>query len=144
MKKIKLNRHKGKSCLWAFVDNEDYEKVNKYRWFITTVGYVETLMGGKKQYLHRFLLNFPSQIVDHINQNKLDNRKINLRLANKRINAFNSKIRCDNKTGRKGVCFSGGKYIATIWLNGKQIYLGSSYSYDKAVVLRERGELLYV
>lgn len=45
----------------------------------------------------------PGLVVDHINTNKFDNRKENLRWATKSQNALNTKAHKDNKTGYKGV-----------------------------------------
>jgi len=67
-----------------------------------------------------------SEAVDHVNGNPLDNRRINLRLASKSQNAANAKLRSDNSSGYKGVCWSipGNRWRAYARANGKQIHLG--------------------
>ena len=66
------------------------------------------------------------ELVDHIDLNPLNNRRSNLRLANKRKNATNSKKRSDNKSGYKGVCWSkpAKRWRAYGKRDGKQIHLG--------------------
>ncbi len=46
---------------------------------------------------------WPGRFIDHIDQNRSNNRLANLRLATKAQNAINSKIRRDNTSGLKGV-----------------------------------------
>src|ERR1051325_2215898 len=73
----------------TLVDDEDYERVSAFRWFCTDTGYAgrNNLHCGVRQkpsriYLHRFLMNPPAGMeVDHINGNKLDNRRANLRIV---------------------------------------------------------------
>ncbi|WP_064199119.1 HNH endonuclease [Brevibacillus brevis] len=73
------------------VDIEDYEKVKPHTWQISRNGYVYTKLEGKIKYLHRYLLKVNGdEIVDHINMNKLDNKKSNLRLCSIMQNSFNT------------------------------------------------------
>jgi hypothetical protein len=65
--------------------------------------------------------------VDHIEPNAtLDNRRSNLRLANKSQQGCNKRKRKDNTSGYKGVCYdkSRGKWISSIKINGTSKYLG--------------------
>jgi len=64
--------------------------------------------------------------ADHKDRNGLNNRRSNLRLADFRTNALNAKLRKDNKSGMKGVCWSipGKRWRAYGKSNGKQIHLG--------------------
>ena len=69
---------------YCFIDIEDIEKISNHKWYLDNTGYISTTIDKKKIRLHRYLLNPPSSnvIVDHINNNKLDNRKSNLQLCN--------------------------------------------------------------
>jgi hypothetical protein len=69
---------------------------------------------------------FPPEVLDHINMDKLDNRIENLRLATKSQNGFNRLRSKRNNSGYKGVCYdkSRGDYLAKICVNYKQINIG--------------------
>jgi len=85
-----------------------------------------------KRYLAHLLAWFyiygywPKSMIDHKNNIPQDNSWSNLRLANKSLNAANSKIRKDSSSGFKGVSWDRRrlKWRANIVVNGKQIYLG--------------------
>lgn len=65
-------------------------------------------------------------VVDHINHNRLDNRRANLRLCSHIKNMQNQAKRLDNKSGFKGVVWhkSTGKWQAQIQNSGKKVHLG--------------------
>lgn len=99
---------KGESIL---VDDEDYEWLNRFTWAITDyIGYPTTNLGainGKSKTItmHRMLVIAPKgHVVDHINRDRTDNRKQNLRIASKSENTLNAspnrKIRYDQPTGK--------------------------------------------
>jgi hypothetical protein len=114
----------------AIVDPEDYERIKDVTWSVSTIGNTQYLMsrkmvGRKIAYtlLHRLIMGAsPDQLVDHINGDGLDNRKGNLRIATKSQNAMNAKLRSDNTTGFKGVCYipKRNRYSARIHANGKK------------------------
>lgn len=89
MAKIPLYNGKG----FAIVDDEDFVKVKEYRWTLSTLGYVTRNDGkGGSVYLHRDIMNLEKgdgKYVDHINHDKLDNRKTNLRVCTKQENQLN-------------------------------------------------------
>lgn len=64
--------------------------------------------------------------VDHINGDRLDNRRENLRLATRSQNNANAILRKDNKAGARGVSFDvrSGKWCASIAWNGRREWLG--------------------
>jgi hypothetical protein len=78
--------------LFTFIDDEDFDKVSKFSWCATANGYAVSRIKNKIVYLHRFLLTAPKNtIIDHINGDKLDNRKKNLRFCNTSENVRNQK-----------------------------------------------------
>lgn len=81
--------------------------------------------------MHRFVMSnylgralTSDEEVDHENQNTLDNRIENLRLATRQLNQANTGVRTDNKLGVKGVRFHQGKYEARITVNKQKKVLG--------------------
>ncbi len=103
-------------------------------WTMTTDGYAkrfyEKNIAGKRvrwvKYFHREVMGAEDgQIVDHINGNKLDNRKSNLRIASKSLNALNTK-KYKGSIPHRGVIFNkqAGKYQARITFNKKSHHLG--------------------
>ena len=109
------------------IDEEYYTDLNKYSWHIKSSGYACARISGKLQLMHRYLLNAKSnEIIDHINGNKLDNRKLNLRYSNPLNNAHN-KTKLENTTSKYiGVHFykSRNKYVSALTKAGKKYHLG--------------------
>ena len=111
---------------FAKVDNEDFDKLKVINWYITHYGYAKN---DNHSYIHRLILNCPDdKYVDHINHDKLDNRKSNLRICTRRENNINRKpLSILTKTSLyKGVCWdkSRNKWRANVGYNGKKIHLG--------------------
>ena len=107
-------------------DKDDFMAVKNYTWSVAR-GYARTVHGGKNLLLHKLIAQIDEQFqVDHINQNKLDNRRLNLRAATHGQNQWNRGRRRDNTSGFKGVCFDKrrGLYMAYINANHQRQYLG--------------------
>lgn len=83
--RVSLDGKKGKNR-YAIVDKEDYDRVSKYRWYYNN-GYAVSDFGVR---MHRFIMNPPhDMVVDHINHNRLDNRRSNLRICTQFENSQN-------------------------------------------------------
>jgi hypothetical protein len=115
---------------YAVVDDDDFDRLNRFAWSFMRGGYAYRYTSGaggvkrKVSYLHREVLGAgQGQIVDHINGDKLDDRKINLRFANSAQNQGNRKPSVSKSSRYKGVFKSG--WIAAIQINGKKKYLGT-------------------
>jgi hypothetical protein len=135
----------------TLIDDSDLPLLDGYSWFVNDNGYAvafKYIRGssktGQKQNrvrLHRFVMGAEEgQIVDHINQNKLDNRRSNLRFATKSTNAANSKTQSNNTSGFRGVSFQKNvnKWFAYINYQGKRIPLGYFNSSSEAAKVRNR------
>jgi len=106
------------------IDAEDFEKIKNESFCLTLKGYVYS---GKNKLLHRMIMNAPDGMdVDHINGDKLDNRKSNLRICTRQENLMNVAKKKNNTSGFKGVCFDkqSQKFKAQIRIDGKQKFLG--------------------
>lgn len=113
----------------SLVDDEDFEYLSQFTW-TSNHGYAQTNMSGVCVKMHRLLMNAPKRLqVDHINRDKLDNRKSNLRLANQQENCANRGYLSNNKLGVKGVHeakdhYREKRFRASIRVNKKLINLG--------------------
>lgn len=117
----------------VLVSPEDQAWARKRLWHITKDGYVRSYQGGKHEYLHRCVAGLkPGHVVDHINGNKLDCRRENLRHVTAQGNMRNR--RPTGASGRKGVTFHKrrGRWQAALNCNGKIRYLGLFDTADEA------------
>ncbi len=140
----------------SIVDEEDFDELNKHSWHLNA-GYairnIRITPGRKGKHksllLHRVVANTPKDLLtDHINGNKLDNRKCNLRHATKSQNAANTPIRKVGGSGYRGVYWHKrtAKWVVNVKIDKKTTNLGYYDSaraaadvYDKAA-LAEYGE----
>lgn len=122
MKKIKLG---GKSQCWAMVDNDDYCSLVKIRWYETSNGYAAHKDRDKYLLMHRLIMGNPIIDVDHINRNRLDNRKRNLRVVTRRLNLLNKTLNHVSKTGIRGVFPWGRKWVVQFTIYGKTKRFGT-------------------
>jgi HNH endonuclease/AP2 domain len=152
MKQIPLTQEKV-----ALVDDSDFGFLNQWKWYAQQQTYnswyaqrtVNMKKGTRVILMHRWILNATDAMqVDHINNNKLDNRRGNLRLCSHAENIHNQKTRSTNTSGFKGVSWHKGKqkWCAKICANMKQKHLGAfdtkvdaAKAYNEAA-LREYGQ----
>ena len=140
MRKILVSRvnrktHKILFSRYCILDNEDYERVKLKKWLINGEGYVCTWInkGTKILRLHNYILNHtPSKnsMIDHINHNKLDNRKDNLRIVTHQQNMWNRQKNINKTISKyKGVSYIKQehrikRWVAYLFLNKKRITIG--------------------
>ena len=109
------------------VDDADYEALKGKTWHITKRGrYAATnvkVAPGvyRSMFLHRLLIEPPEgMVVDHINGNKLDNRRENLRVVSSAGNLASARrLNKNNSVGHRGITIARGKYHAAY--RGKHI-----------------------
>lgn len=151
MKQIKLTKGQ-----FALVNDEDFEYLNQWSWYCNAQGYAVRkpyIKGsGKKNQksllirMHILVNNTPEGFeTDHINRNRLDNRRENLRTVTSSQNRMNTNLRIDNKSGVKGIHWENytKKWRATIQANYKTISLGRFSDFKDAVLARKEAEGVY-
>lgn len=131
MAKIRISNGKFTVC-----DEEDYANLSQYVWHEHSGGYA--MRNGKNEknrkrsyYMHRDILGLSKgEECDHINGDKLDNRRDNLRKATRSEQVINSHpSRFNSSCQWRGVRFlKGGRYVnrwaARLVKNGKMFYGG--------------------
>ena len=140
---IVLTNNKGEETGRAIIDLEYIDVIKDYKWHLTARGYVLNNKVGK---LHKFIMN-PSDdlVVDHINRNKLDNRRCNLRICSQHQNSMNKSKASNNTSGVSGVCWdkNSNKWAAYININKKRKFLGYFSTLEKAAEVRRQAEIEY-
>jgi hypothetical protein len=125
MKTIQLTGRYGKGKI-ALLDDEDFENITQYKWYLAKNGYIGGIVDNRVITLHRFIAKTPEGMhTDHIDGNRLNNQKSNLRICTQAQNNKNMSPRENTAVGLKGVsyCMSG-RYRAHINVNNKQVHLG--------------------
>lgn len=155
---ILLTRRDG-TVIETLIDTEDLNRARSFpgRWYASwqddtkqfRVTGVATVQGETlRAKLHRWLLEAPDELeVDHINNDTLDNRRSNLRLATRSENAQNRRSAQSNaRSGLRGVHWHGqkGKWWARMCVGGKRYSLGLFETKEEAAraVSRARAELM--
>lgn len=139
MKQIPLTQGK-----YAIIDDEDYEYLSQFKWRVNAYGYAirEQYLGvenGKRKriniFMHRLIVETPEgKETDHINGERNDNRRCNLRVCTRYENQRNTKKQPNCTSKYKGVSLHKRDKIwqAQIRTDGKVKYLGSFRSEDDA------------
>jgi hypothetical protein len=136
------------------VDTEDVEFIKSLNRYVSksSGGYPLIFVNNGWFFIHRLLMGLPQKydketkiIVDHINGNRLDCRKQNMRICHKEKNPINCKTYKSNTSGVKGVSWMKklSKYQASICVNGKSIYLGVHSDINDAIAARKEAENKY-
>ncbi len=141
----------------VIVDDADYEMARHLAMFVdSSTGYaryhtIGSAKARKRKYVHTLITGpVPAGcVVDHINGNKLDNRRDNLRIVTPNTNQANRhKLNRNNRSGIRGVCFNPGNspfrpWKATIYANYRTVNLGYFETIEEAAAVRKLAEPLY-
>lgn len=129
-KKIPLTQGK-----YTIVDSDMFEYLSQWKWYLSSTGYAvrnvyigEPGSDNRKLVnisMHRVVASTPNGMVtDHVNGNRIDNRRSNLRVCNSSENISCSGMHSNNKSGYKGVSWSKEyrKWRAKLTKNRVQVY----------------------
>jgi len=129
---VELFDSKGRSFV---VDYGDLARTLERYWGVAhSIPYVRSQF-PEQVLLHVFLLDSPSTFIDHVNRQRWDNRRANLRLVTKTQNNMNKERNKTNKSGYKGVAYRPRMrkpYHAVIGHEYKQIHIGVFDSAEEA------------
>lgn len=110
----------------VLVDDNDFKWVDNFKWRLTPEGYIQRTMDGKL--IHRLIMNieYTKIQIDHIDLNKFNNQKDNLRPVSNAQNTQNQGARKNSSSKYRGVCWHkrSNKWMADVMLDGKHNYLG--------------------
>lgn len=109
----------------------DRELVRKHSWHFS-LGYVKTAVNGSSVGMHRVIMDVkdPRLVVDHINKDKLDNRRTNLRVVTRGANN-------QNRAKEIGECTSMYKGVLRRKFKTKDLWVASSGNFYKGVFQTE-------
>lgn len=117
---------------------------------VMLVGYILIRLDGQRYYAHRlaWLLHYgewPKNQIDHIDQNKGNNKITNLRDVDAQTNMRNARLNIRNTSGVMGVYMDDtcGRWGARIRINEKFIWLGFFDDWFDAVCARKAADYKY-
>ncbi len=93
--------------LYAYVDAADYEWLSHWNWHLCSGGYAGRCDRGKMILMHRVIMQpLPGMVVDHIDGNRANNCRFNLRVCTRQENLRNNGKRRGVSSSFKGVGYS--------------------------------------
>lgn len=141
MKKIPLTKGK-----FVIVDETDFNDLNQHKWCLHSLGYAVRRSDGQYLLMHRVILGVePGINVDHIDGDKLNNRRMNLRLCNQSQNCANRRLNRNNTSGYKGVVWVPRlkKFQAQIQVNRVNYRLGCHVTAEQAAIAYNKAAKKY-
>lgn len=129
-----------------YFDLEDHDVIKNYCWGVNSDGYPSTRLCGSTLRLHKLITNTNvDELIDHIDRNKKNCRKENLRSCNKSQNCSNINLRSDNTSDVIGVVYRNktSKWIAQIQKNHKNKHIGCFTNKEDAIKARLEAEKKY-
>jgi hypothetical protein len=126
------------------IDDSDRHLLFGRSWHVTNNGYVAARINNKIVLLHRLLTKAPPElVVDHINGDRLDNRRVNLRLISQSLNSQNQRLSAANSSGFRGVVWDKArrKWVAQAKLDGRNVSIGRFDTLEQAATAAHQWRL---
>lgn len=158
MKTIPVYRNRVKVAE-SLVDDDMHHYLSKFKWYLDNYGYVRRHIwtkehNTKSRYIHHEVIGTKvgdeniQWVADHINRNKLDNRKSNLRMCSSSQNGFNRTKSYNKSSKMMGVSWhkQQQKWESTITKSGKKLFLGmfktqrmayNAYKFAKPIITND-------
>jgi len=126
---IQVPDRKNNTLVDVIIDEDLYYDCLHYTWRVSLDGYIWGYNRESKKafQLSRYVMKYDDKnLVDHINNNKADNRRDNLRIATSTQNTMNKTSAKNSSSQFLGVALNKNmnKWKATIQVDGKPIHLG--------------------
>ncbi len=136
---------------YALVDDEDYDELMKYKWYLRSDGYTVRVEGNRKTgnrtiRMHRVINKNPEHLyTDHINGIRRDNRKQNLRTVTKHQNNMNTSKKRHSTSGYVGVSWSPktSKWRSRLCVDRQEIWLGDFSTTEEAAYVFDQAALQF-
>lgn len=129
---------------YAYVDAADFEWLNQWTWNAYGDGYAARFEKKRKVFMHRLIAEPPEgMVVDHIDGNKANNCRFNLRVCTREQNMRNNRKHRNASSQFKGVgyCKRKRKFYSRLWFEGRNRSLGyfveeveAARAYDRKAV----------
>lgn len=137
--RIPLHDRSGGVLALVVIDDDD-RRLAKWSWHLSPQGYAARTEHGpfrRTVLMHREIMclgDFDPLQVDHINRDKLDNRRANLRVVTIQQQRQNVGAHRDSRSGRRGVSWheARGKWRAEAQVDGRRAFLGYFDDVDEA------------
>ena len=131
---IPVRNRSTNEVVWSMVSDDDYYKVYDSNWFVDKSGYAIS----SKTSMHRLIMNckpHDGKIIDHADNNKLNNTRTNLRYTTRSFNNRNVQKKTNAASKYLGVFLRNDcQWIAKIVVNGKPVHLGTFSKEEDAAI----------
>lgn len=136
--KVNIFHDRTNTVYTMYLDYDDFDKIRNRVWHAVKRDKLPDhliYVVSSGIYIHRVIMDPPKDmVVDHINRNPLDNRKINLRVCTIAENNRNISMQKNNTSGVMGVTYDSTKTTPKKWV-GQKYYNGKCYR--KAFLTKE-------
>jgi hypothetical protein len=129
------------------IDLDVVHIIKEKKWhFVSSTGYVTSKENNSTIYLQDYIFSHDDDFtVDHIDRNKLNNKRSNFRLVTASQNRMNKKLQSNNTSGVSGVSWDKrySKWRVRVKVKSKEIQIGTYITIEEAVQQRVNAEAKY-